>query len=44
MEVVEVVVGRKTIKERKVRNVDIKSEEDRGVSESVAVQFTFSKG
>ena len=43
MEVVEVVVGRKTIKERKVRNVDIKSEEDRGVSESVVVQFTFSK-
>ena len=44
MEVVEIVVGRKTIKERKVRNVDIKSEEDRGVSESVVVQFTFSKG
>ena len=43
MEVVEVVVGRKTIKERKVRNVDIKSEEDRGESESVVVQFTFSK-
>ncbi len=44
MEVVEVVVGRKTIKERKVRNVDIKSEEDRGESESVVVQFAFSKG